>query len=171
MGVVPQAALGFPNIPGVTYTGLITVRHLFDFGPRFDNLGIMDVNPPAYIGRPIYRNFVSKVDVDGNEVAGVRLPPVAAPVATLTGWALRRAGFAENDGCEGSGQSIAFKTTKAERLAAGDPRLSLQERYQTHDGYVKAVTNAAKKLQKQRLLLSDDVQKYISDAQNSNILK
>ena len=34
VGIVPQKALGFPDIPGVTYTGVITVRHLFDFGPR-----------------------------------------------------------------------------------------------------------------------------------------
>ena len=37
------------------------------------------------------------------------------------------------DGCESSGQWIAFKTTKAERQAAGDPRKSLEERYRNHD--------------------------------------
>ena len=66
-------------------------------------------------GAPRIRIFVSKVDQDGNEVAGIRLPPVEAPIATTTGWALRRDGFGENEGCEANGQHIPFKTTKAER--------------------------------------------------------
>jgi hypothetical protein len=117
-----------------------------------------------------YPIFVSRVDADGNEVAGVRLPPVAAPLATTTGWALRRAGFGEHEGGEADGQYIPFKTTKAERLAAGDPRLSLEERYTDHNGYVQAVTRAARELEKQRFLLPFDVQKYIEDAQSSNVL-
>jgi len=169
LGVVPQEALRFPNIPGVTYTGVITVRHLFDFGPLFDE-GILTINPPDFSG-PVYPSFVSKVDHDGNEVAGIRLPPVAAPIATTTGWALRRAEFGGDDGCESSGQWIPFKTTKAERLADGDPRRSLEERYKDHDGYVKKVTKAAEKLEKRRLLLPEDVQRYIDEAQASNVLQ
>ena len=56
-------------------------------------------------------------------------------------------------------------------LAAGDPRLSLQERYTDHDGYVKAVTGAAKKLQKQRFLLLEDVRRYIEEAESSDVLQ
>ena len=168
--VVPQEALGWPTIPGVTYTGLITARYHLDFGPMLDK-GIVSKFPPALGGRPAYPIFVSKVDRDGNEAAGIRLPPVEAPIATTTGWALRRAGFGENDGCEASGQHIAFKTTRAERMAAGDPRLSLEERYTNHDGYVAAVTKAAEKLAQQRLLLASDVQKYIDQARASNVLR
>jgi hypothetical protein len=168
-GFVPQAELGWPAIPGVTYNGLITTRYLLDFGPDFDS-GILSNYPPSVAGRPAYPIFVSKVDKDGNEVAGIRLPPVEAPIATTTGWALRRAGFSENEGCESDGQHIPFKTTKAERFAAGDPRLSLEERYQDHDGYVKAVTEAAQKLEKQWFLLPADVQRYIEAAQASNVL-
>jgi hypothetical protein len=169
-GVVPQAVLGWPTIPGVTYNGLITTRYFLDFGPMIEN-GILSNYPPSVAGRPAYPIFVSKVDADGNELAGVRLPPVEAPVATTTGWALRREGFSENEGCESDGQHIPFAQTKAERLAAGDPRLSLQERYTDHDGYVKAVTRAAKKLQKQRFLLLDDVQRYIEEAEASDVLQ
>ena len=64
-----------------------------------------------------------------------------------------------------------FKTTKAERLAAGDPRLSLEERYKNHDGYVTAVTKAAQKLEQQRLLLPADVERYVEQAQASNVLR
>jgi len=175
LGVVPQAALGFPSIPGVAYSGVITVRHLFNFGPRFND-GILDVNPPAFSG-PVYPSFVSKVDKDGNDVAGIRLPPVAAPIATTTGWGLRSAAFGGGpaggnmDGCESSGQWIAFQATKAGRLAVGDPRLSLEERYASHAGYVQAVASAARKLEKRRLLLEQDVQRYIDAAEASDVLR
>jgi hypothetical protein len=168
VGVIAQDELGWPDIPGVTYTGVITVRHLFDFGPLFDD-GIMTINPPDFSG-PVYPSFVSGVDSDGNEQEGVRLPPVAAPVATTTGWGLRRAEFGGDDGCESSGQWIPFKATKAERLAAGDPRRSLEERYKNLAGYVKAVKKAAEKLQKERFLLPADVQRYVDQAQASNAL-
>jgi hypothetical protein len=169
-GVVPQEELGWPNIPGVTYNGLITTRYFLDFGARLDSEGIIDNYPPSLVGRPAYTIFVSKVDRDGNEIAGVRLPEVAAPVATTTGWALRRAGFSANEGCESNGQHIPFKRTRAERVAAGDPRLSLEERYGTHKGYVKVVAARAKELQARGLLLAEDVQHYIDEAQASNVL-
>jgi hypothetical protein len=169
-GVVPQEELGWPTIPGVTYNGVITTRYFLDFGPLLE-AGIISNYPPSVDGRRAYPIFVSKVDEDGNEVAGVRMPPVEAPIATTTGWALRRAGFGENDGCEANGQHIPFKATKTERLAAGDPRHSLEERYKDHDGYVKAVTKAAEKLQKQRFLLPEDVQAYVDEAKASNVLK
>ena len=168
-GVVPQDELGWPNIPGVTYNGLITTRYWLDFGSMLDD-GIISNYPPSLEGRPAYPIFVSKVDRDGNEIAGVRLPEVAAPVATTTGWALRRAGFSENEGCESDGQHIPFKRTRAERVAAGDPRLSLEERYGTHKGYVNVVAARAKELQARGLLLAEDVQHYIDEAQASNVL-
>jgi hypothetical protein len=166
---VPQEALGWPSIPGVTYNGLITMRYLLDFGPHFAR-GILSNYPPCIVGRPAYPLFVSKVDEDGNEVAGIRLPPVAAPIATTTGWALRRVGFGENEGGEADGQHIPFTRTQAERIAAGDPRLSLEERYRDHEGYVQAVIRAAQELAQQRFLLPADVQKYIEEAQASTVL-
>jgi hypothetical protein len=56
-------------------------------------------------------------------------------------------------------------------LATGDPRHSLEERYKDHDGYVKAVTKAAKKLEKQRFLLPEDVERYIDEAEASDVLQ
>ena len=175
VGVIPQAALGWPDIPSVTYSGVVTVRHLLDFGPHVDD-GIMNINPPDFSGL-VCPAFVSKVDRDGNDIAGIRLPPVEAPIATTTGWALRSAAFGGGpggnnmDGCEGSGQWIPFTTTKAERERAGDPRESLDERYGDHDGYVKAVTRAARMLEMRRLLLPKDVQRYIDAAEASTVLR
>jgi hypothetical protein len=170
-GSVPQAALGWPTIPAVAYTGLITTRYHLDFGRTFHNEGIVSNYPPSIEGRPAYPIFVSKVDQDGNELAGIRLPPVEVPVATTTGWALRGEGYGLNDGCERRGQHIPFSKTKADQLATGDPRISLEERYGTHDGYVQAVGTAARQLMARRLLLEDDVQRYIEEAASSNILK
>ena len=169
-GVVPKEELGWPDIPGVTYTGVITTHYFLDYGPDFDR-GIVDNLPPSLAGRPAYPVFVSKVDEDGNEIAGVRLPQVAAPVATTTGWALRRAGFGENDGGEGDGQHIPFANTRAERLASGDPRLSLEERYGTHEDYVMAVEKAARQLESEGFLLPADVQAYIAEAEASDVLR
>jgi hypothetical protein len=75
------------------------------------------------------------------------------------------------DGCESDGQHIPFKATKAERLAVGDPRLSLAERYKNHAGYVKEFRKAAEKLEKQRFLLSEDVQRYVDEAEASAVLR
>lgn len=169
-GIVPQDKLGWPTIPGVTYTGLITTRYEVNFGASASR-GILTTFPPKIDGQPTYVNFVSKVDQDGNELAGIRLPSVAVPTATTTGWALRRTEFGDNEGCEGAGQYIPFRTTKAERLTINDPRLSLEERYKSHEGYVEAVRRSVKELVERRLLLPEDAQEYIKHASEGNVLK
>ena len=129
MPPLPQSAVGFPKIPGVTYTGLKSTRYLLNYGPKFYSTGIMTIDPPAmkppiFDNRengPIYPSYVPKTDADGNDLAGVRLPDVAVPLATYTGWALR-SGPQANDGCEAAGQYIPFARTKADRMASGDPR-------------------------------------------------
>jgi hypothetical protein len=156
---LPQDGMGFPKIPGVVYNGVHHTGDLFDFGPEFDQ-GKLSVLPPRLVGTP-YPVFVPKTDADGNDIAGVRLPELAVPVATYTGWALRADG---HDGCDASGQRIPFAKTKADRLAKGDPRLSLEERYPDHATYVARVTQAARELQTQRFLLEDDVAKIIAAA-------
>ncbi|ANI89981.1 hypothetical protein A9P82_12205 [Arachidicoccus ginsenosidimutans] len=168
-GKVPAKELGWKNIPGVTYTGLITVRHVIDYGAQFGK-GIISKYPERP-GNKAYKNFVSKVDTDDNEIAGIHTPQTAVPLGTYTSWALRRKGFAENDGGEASGQFIPFAKTKAERLQTHDPRLSLEERYGTHEGYVNAVKKAVSLLETQRLLLKEDGERYVEDAEKSSILK
>jgi hypothetical protein len=158
-----QADVGFPSIPGVTYTGLKTTRYLFDYGPNFDATGVPTINPPVITppyednpaNGPIYASFVPKTDSDGNDIAGVRLPDVTVPLATYTGWALR-SGVWANDGCEASGQFIPFAKTKDERVAAGDPRPSIEERYKSFGQYRSAVVNAVDALVKRRLMLCED---------------
>ena len=139
-------------------------KFLFDFGPDFDK-GILSVLPPKLVGTP-YPVFVPKTDADGNDIAGIRMPEVTVPIATYTGWALRADSL---DGCDAAGQQIAFAKTKAERLAAGDPRPSLEERYADHAAYVSLVTRAAQDLKAQRLLLDEDVAATIAAAQAASV--
>ena len=169
IGEVAQAEVGWPTIPGALYTGVATVRTLLDFGPQAAR-GILANNPPV-VTNTVYPAFVPKVDADGNDIAGIRLPPVAAPIATYTGWGVRGAAFGGPDGCEHFGQSIPFAATRAERQASGDPRLSIEERYPSHEGYVDAVTRAARALERERLLLARDVANYVAAARASNVRK
>jgi alpha/beta hydrolase family protein len=148
-----QNSTGFPRIPGVTYTGMKTTRYLLDYGPNFYKTGIPTVNPPK--NGPVYPSFVPKTDADGNDVAGIRLPEVQVPLATYTGWALR-AGPQANDGCEGSGQYIPFPKTKVDRLASGDPRLSIEERYGNVDAYSAKLRGAIDSLVSSGYLLPAD---------------
>jgi len=165
---MPQQTQGFPKIPGVSYTGLKSTRYLLNYGPHYYETGIMTVNPPVITqpmfdnpkNGPIYPTFVPKTDADGNDVAGVRLPDVSVPLATYTGWALR-SGPQANDGCEGTGQMIAFAKTKAERLASGDPRLSIEERYASADAYTTAARKAIDDLVAKRYMLREDVDAYV----------
>jgi len=170
---------GFPtNIPDpfgetpngkVTYTGLKSTRYRYVLGESFYDSGIPSIFPPMMtppyeintaiplvsVNGPIYPSFVPRTDSDGNDIAGVRLPDVTVPLATYTGWALRR-GAQANDGCEAAGQYIPFAKTKAARQASGDPRPSIEERYPTFAEYQSAVHRAIDALVKDGLMLCED---------------
>ena len=135
---------------------------LFDYGSDFAE-GILTTLPPASAGSP-YPVFVPRTDADGNDLAGIRLPAVAVPRATFTGWALRAPAFGGPDLCDAAGQRIDFPATRDERLASGDPRPSLEERYPDARAYVEAVAAAAQDLARERLLLDEDVERIVREA-------
>jgi hypothetical protein len=151
--VAPTAAdVGFPSIPAFPYTSALVRPVLIDFS----------VMPPAK-GKA-YPIFVPKTDADGRAVAGVHLPTLEAPVATHTGWNVRKAGFSPGELCENNGSMIPFAATKEERLKSGDPRLSLAERYPQEGDRAAAIEKAARQLVKDRLLLEDDVKVFTQGA-------
>jgi Alpha/beta hydrolase domain len=143
------AAVGFPAIPGVTYPA------------RINQAAVVDdkVMPP--MRGAAYPAFVPKTDADGRDLAGLRLPNLEAPIATHTGWNLRKAGFGEGELCDNTGSMLPFAKTRAERLASGDPRPSLAERYPQPGDRTEAMDRAAKKLVADRLLLDEDVKGFL----------
>lgn len=154
-----RPSTGFPSIPNVAYNGLVNELRVVDYS----------VEPPKEGAS--YPVFVPKVDADGNDAAGIRMPTVEAPIATYLGWNLRRAGFAEGELCSLTGSTIPFASNRKDRLAKGDPWLSIEERYPTHENYVGQVIEATKRLVQKRLLLEEDQKGIIEEARRSNIGK
>jgi hypothetical protein len=111
------------------------------------------------------------VDADGNEIGGVPVTLLQAPLGTYLGWNITSAGFHRGQVCNYTGGWIPFARTLAQRLAAGDPRLSLEERYGNHAGYVAAATVAADNAMAQGFLLQADHDALIAAAAASNVLQ
>jgi hypothetical protein len=126
--------------------------------PQVDWVDPPEISPPAP-----YTTFVSAVDTDGNEIAGIRLPQVAVPLGTYTGWNVYKA--QPDELADRDGSFIAFARTKAERETAGDPRPSLEERYSGRAGYVDRLHQAAAALVADRLLLQDDADRLVAAAE------
>ena len=110
------------------------------------------------------------VDEDGNDLGGLRSPEVMVPVGTHTGWNLRRAGFAEGDLASLAGSFVPFARTRAEREADGDPRRSIEERYASHEEYVRQMAEAVRQLQAAGFLLEEDAERYVEAARSRDPL-
>jgi hypothetical protein len=158
---LPQAAQGFPVIPGVLYTGTVNELAMLD----------LSVVPPVPIPGADYTVLVPKTDANGNDLAGIRHAWLEAPLATHTGWNLRRAGFAEDQGCGLTGSYVPFAQTSAERLASGDPRPSIEERYRNHGAYVSGIARAAARLVQEGLWLEEDRERVVDAAAASAVGK
>jgi hypothetical protein len=159
---------GFPKVPGVRYNGLYNRQLFLDYGPNIQR-GRMDLHQPRPIGNGAYTILVPKVDRDGNDVAGIRLPAVSVPLGTYTGWNLQPRGLAEDELAGLLGSFIPFARTKAERRKSGDPRLSLEERYKDREEYVQQVSRAARILVEKRYLLPEDAERLIAEARKQRI--
>jgi hypothetical protein len=169
-----KQAVGFPTIPGVpgnAPTGFMNPVLDYDWGPDFnyvDGAGIRTKVPPTI--KHVIKMKVPRVDADGNEIGGVPVVLREAPLGTYLGWNVVAEGFNKGKLCNYAGGMIPFAKTKAEREAKGDPRLSLEERYKTHDGYVAAVKAAAAKAVAAGFLLQADADALAAQAAASNVL-
>lgn len=166
-----KAAVGFPDLPSVELKDNFE-NPLFDYqwGPDFhynDVSGIVTKVPPAT--KQVVPMLVPKVNGDGNEVAGVASVLHQAPLGTYLGWNIIPAGFFKAQMCAFTGGFIPFAATKAERLAAHDPRASLEERYGDQKTYVAAVRAAADKAVRERFLLPEDADRLVQQAAASHI--
>ena len=109
---------------------------------------------PIKLGEP-YVDLVSAVDEDGNEVAGIRLPSVAAPLAAYTGWNPRRHIDELPD--------VLYERVGS-KLAFPPGRPSVTERYPCREDYIAAVRTAAESLVAERFLLADEVDAIVGKA-------
>jgi hypothetical protein len=162
-GSLAEMAASDAAIPGLPPAKSPNPRPRIDYGPDFGK-GIIGRTLPVAL-KDSYRVLVPKVDADGNETGGIRLPDIAVPTATTTGWAVRGAeAGAAGELCYLDGSSVPFARTKSEREANRDPRLSLQERYRDRADYLAKVQTAAGALAQERYLLPEDVQRIADRA-------
>jgi hypothetical protein len=168
-----QAALGFPTIPGVPLPdGLLNPFFDYDFGQEFhygDLSGVITMQPPPI--RRVLPTLVPTVDVDGNETSGVASVLHQVPLGTYTGWNTVASGFYKGHLRNNAGAFVPFARTETERVASGDPRISLEERYASHGAYVERVRAAAARLVRGRFLLQDDADRLIAEAEASTVLR
>jgi hypothetical protein len=154
-------AMGFPKgVPGIPDSIFLPENFIFpvfdyDWGPEYDHSeanGVPTNAPPPI--RHVIKMLVPRVDADGNELGGLPTVLNDAPLGTYLGWNITAAPgdagyggrpFHAGQVCDYVGGMVPFAKTKAERLGKipVDPRLSLEERYKTHQGYVDAVIKAA----------------------------
>jgi hypothetical protein len=158
--LVPAEAVlrRFPAMPGLALPRFATpVAPVTDW--------VAGTRGPEELWRPL----VPAVDADGNERAGVRLPDIAVPRGTFTGWNLYAAEDLRGESCDREGTFLPFAADPAARKAAGDPRPSLAERYPAGLAYPAAVRVAAELLAAERLLLPADAEAYAARARSPGL--
>lgn len=155
-----QASVGFPNLASVTvpsgasatptplsltYTGNVNELFVTDYS---------NAVPVANLNKQ-YTVLVPKVDANGNETSGIRMPELAVPLATYMGWNLRGAGHAIGEGCSSTGSAIPFAVSPATK-AATDPRTTLTALYAGRADYQSKLAAATDALVAQGYLTSLD---------------
>jgi hypothetical protein len=143
-------------IPGVRRPEPLTPVESFDYGQETTPWQATKFPPDSLGGYP---DLVPAVDSDGNDLGGIRLPDVEAPLATYTGWNARHGDI----GGEGqplvlAGATIPFPVTAASRQAMGDPRPSIEERYESKEAFLTKIRKAAVDLVRQGYMLEEDIE-------------
>jgi hypothetical protein len=160
---VPAESTGefFRTIPGVRFPDRITRPLHLDFGPDMAR-GI-----PAYPAKTAepYPSYVSTLDTDGNEFAGIRPPELLSPLATYCGWNVRH----PDQGVPGDlmqmmSSTLPFPRTRVEREMRGDPRASIEERYASREVYLAHVRRQTLKLIEQQRVLDEDLDAIVARA-------
>ncbi|WP_231602372.1 alpha/beta hydrolase domain-containing protein [Herbaspirillum chlorophenolicum] len=176
--IASKENIGFPsNIPGIPDTIFSPDNFIFpildyNWGPQFDHSeasGIPTNLPPPI--KSVIPMMAPRVDADGNEIGGVPTVLAMAPLGTYLGWNITAGGFHAGQICNYIGGYVPFAKTKEQRTATRDPRLSLEERYKDHAGYVKVVIEAANKAYAEGYLLGIDRDRLIREARDSQVLR
>ena len=169
---IPANAYGGVERPATSPLRIYDTLHVLDFGPLYRAGRVRAASSPREPPRVrsgSYGVLEMQVDADGNDLAGIRSVFAQVPIGTYTGWNLGRKDRFERGLCNLQGSFIPFAATRAERLAVGDPRLSIEERYPSRDVYVAAFRKAADDLVAQRYLLPEDAKLLIGRAESEGV--
>ncbi|RZP30199.1 hypothetical protein EVA25_00120 [bacterium] len=134
---------GWTALPGVNYPTTIQQPEPVDYGSDFAETRRIDHHPPKRT-EDRYGVRVPVLDADNNERGVLRMPAVSVPVATYTGWNLRNPGIGVPEALLGlAGGYLEFPKTERDRVASGDPRRSIEERYSDFNAYLEKTMRAA----------------------------
>jgi hypothetical protein len=158
-----QAESGFPALPGVRYPEVIHQPSALDLGPDFRTRGIISYAPPRRLG--LYVVKVPRSGLDGNDLGTLLPAEVAVPLATYTGWNLRRREVgADAQLVSLVGSYFPLPRSEADAEDTGDPRLSLEKRYGSFAAYKSALAQRCDEMVRQRYLLREDVERILACA-------
>ena len=134
---------GWTALPGVNYPTTIQQPEPVDYGSDFAETRRIDHHPPKRT-EDRYGVRVPVLDADNNERGVLRMPAVSVPIATYTGWNLRNPGIGVPEALLGlAGGYLEFPKTERDRVASGDPRRSIEERYADFNDYLEKTMRAA----------------------------
>lgn len=149
------AALGRPAV------GELPQMRALDLGPdAAHGIGRYPITTGEY-----FTAYVAAINGDGNEVCGIRLPAIAVPLATHTGWNVS----AQSAGRPGQfidflGSKLPFPLTREQGFQDWDCRPSIEERYNDETDYVARVQSVIQSLIQKRLVLNEDADVLVEDA-------
>jgi alpha/beta hydrolase family protein len=146
--LVALGAYAFPRLQGLNLPTHKRDAYQLDFSSE-----------PPKAGQK-YQTLIPQVDLDGNETSGIKMPEIAVPLASYTGWNLRSKQIGAPDQLYSMvGSWIPFPVNETERESHKDPRLSIESRYKSKRDYLEKISVAAQELVRQGYLLDQDVPK------------
>ena len=158
-GTLVPASQVYPAIPGLPYRG------------QYARAELIEQAAPLPRVRGEYPLFLPRAGLDGNAIAGLRLPLLEAPRATYVGWNAQRCAEGPQDICTQVGGVVPLPETRAEGRAAGDPRPSLEELYPSPGAYEAAVRAATERLVAERMLLPADAGAAVAAAREGRLAR
>lgn len=163
-GKAPPASR-YPSLADKTLVKLENLRQPRIDGsvtqPAYNRLRLLDTTTQPPVRGAAYPAYVPAVDTDGNDLGGIRLPFVQAPLGTYTGWNPRAEGYGAGDLCNVYGGYAALPRDPS----ANDSRTALATRYpQQVQSYVEQVDGAVARLVKDGFMLATDRQVVLDQA-------